>query len=183
MADDVRVLIPRVRRAIDGPAALADGAGSTLTDSQVAALIADAIAGVIFYTGGVFGHELVVTDRDDSYGAPSAWAIEPGLSEAESTVIAAQAALEHFFHLVTELRVQETIRDEGQEWSYQLSAQALVERMRELQAARDRALEQVKQASPVPTAFVSFLHERDGRIAALVEPYARGVLGGGQERW
>jgi hypothetical protein len=62
-ARDVRTLIPRVRRALDGPAAtspLADA--STLTDDEVTAVIADAIADILLYTGGstVFGHTLEV---------------------------------------------------------------------------------------------------------------------------
>ena len=63
MADpvDIRVMVPRVRRALEGA-----GAPPVLTDDAIKDLTADAIAEVILYTGGVFGHELVVTDRDDA---------------------------------------------------------------------------------------------------------------------
>ena len=63
MADpvDIRVMVPRVRRALEGA-----GAPQVLTDDAIKDLTADAIAEVILYTGGVFGHELVVTDRDDT---------------------------------------------------------------------------------------------------------------------
>lgn len=176
--NDIRALIPRVRRALDGPSASGPEAPSaTLTDDQLTALIADAIATVIFYTGGLFGHELNVTERDVTYGAPTEWTVDPPLSEAEATVIVAQAALDHFFSYVATLKVSETITDEGQEWSYSISSTLLAERIKQLTRARDVALDQVAAAHPVPTAFISFLHERDRRTAELVEPfYPAGLL-------
>lgn len=183
-ANDVRVLIPRVRRAIDGPTAIGSAAvSSTLDDDQVTGLIADAIAEIIFYTGGAWGHDLNVTTRDTTYGAPVAWTIDPVLTEAEQTVVTAQAALDYYFHQLAETRISETIRDEGQEWSWATSAAAVAERIRELRAARDRALELVQSAEPLTVAFVSFLAERDGYTAALVEPYVAGALASREGIW
>jgi hypothetical protein len=177
VAEDLRTLIPQTRRAIDGPAATApDSPSATLTDDQLLGLIADAVAEVIFYTGGLFGHELIVTGRDDVYGAPSEWEIDPELAEPEKTVIVAQAALDHFFSVVRDIKVAETIRDEGAEWSYQLSAQLLIERVRYLTKIRDEALMVLQAEHPVPTVWVSLLHERDMAVALAIEPYYRGAL-------
>jgi hypothetical protein len=176
-AGDIRTLIPQTRRAIDGPTAVeATSPSATLTDDQLNGLIADAIAEVIFHTGGLFGHELLVTDRDDIYRAPSEWALDPELAEPEKTVIVAQAALNHFFSVVRDIKVAETIRDEGAEWSYQLSAQLLIERVRYLTKLRDEALSVLAATYPVPTVWVSLLHERELAVARAVEPYFEGVL-------
>jgi hypothetical protein len=171
MAEDLKTLIPRTRRAIDGPRATDAAAPSTtLSDAQLLGLIADAVAEVVFYTGGVFGHQLVVTDRDATYNAPNAWAVDPELTEAEATVIVSTAALNHFFYVAQDLKVQEAIRDEGSEWSYSLSAQLLLERVRHLQRDRDQALELVEAQQAVSTVWVNLLHERDRYVAEAIEP-------------
>jgi hypothetical protein len=128
------------------------------------------VAEVVFYTGGVFGHELLVTARDVTYGAASEWAIDPELSEAEATVIVATAALQHFFYVAQDLKVQETIRDEGSEWTYALSAQLLLERVKHLQRDRDQALELVESQHAVSTVWVNLLHERDRYVSEAIEP-------------
>lgn len=170
-AADVRVLIPRVRRAIDGPAATGSAAPSTsLDDEQITGLIADAIAEVIFYTSGNWGYSLGVTTRDPVYGAPTGWTIDPELDDPAATVVTAQAALDYYFVGLSTAKTSETIRDEGQEWSWSTSSAAVAERIRELRAQRDRALDIIQAATPVAAAFVSFLAERDRFTAALVEP-------------
>ena len=82
MADpvDIRVMVPRVRRALEGA-----GAPPVLTDDAIKDLTADAIAEVILYTGGVFGHELVVTARDDATNAPTEYATDPELTLSEQS--------------------------------------------------------------------------------------------------
>lgn len=172
MAEDLRTLIPPTRRAIDGPTATSTTAPSTtLSDDQLTGMIADAVAEVIFFTGGVFGHELQVTDRDDTYDAPSAWAIEPELDESAKTVIVATAALNHFFYVIRDLKVAETIGDEGSQWSYQLSAQLLTERVRYLQKIRDQALEQVEAQNPIATGWIDLVHGRDRAFVHAIESW------------
>lgn len=164
--EDIRVLIPRVRRAVEGV-----GTPQVLTPDQIKDLIADAVADVILFTGGLWGHELIVTARDPITGSASEYATSEPLTLAEGSVIAAQAALTHVFQQLKELKVQETIRDEGQEWSYTISAQALRDYLKFLQGQRDLALAEVEAQHPIPTAFVSFLHERDALVARAVEPF------------
>jgi hypothetical protein len=166
--EDIRVLVPRVRRAVEGV-----GQPEALSDDNVKDLVADAIADVILFTGGVFGKELLVTARDSTNNAPTEYATSEPLTLPEGSVIAAQAALTAVWETVRELKVQETIRDEGQEWSYQLSRTLVKDRIAMLQAQRDKALAQL--ASTVPVAFVSFLHERDRLASTMLEPFYIGL--------
>lgn len=176
MADpaDLKELIPRTRRAIAGPAG-----DATLTDDQVLALIADAVAEVVFYTGGLFGHTLIVTGRDTSYNAPNAWAVDPALEDAEATVVVATAALGFFFHEFRDLKVHETITNEGAAWDYDLSANLVLEQMKALRAQRDTALEAVMRAHPVPAVWINLIEARDYVTAHAIEPWLTGA--GGQE--
>lgn len=181
---DVRVLIPRTRRALEGPFGSASGmAGATLSDTQVEALVADAIAEVILYTGGLFGHQLIVAERDDNYGAPVKWRTDEQLTEAEGTVIVAEAALGHFYSTVKDMKVQESIANEGQSWSWSMSANAVTEWLKMLRDRRDSALAIVAQLNGIVIdGFVSYLAVRDAAVSAYVEPYAHGyALPSGQE--
>lgn len=172
--NNIRVLIPQTRRAIDGPTAIASGAVSTtLDDDQVKNLIADSIAEIIFFTGGLFDHALQVAARDDVYNAPTEWTVDPPLEAHEAVVITTQAALNYLFHELRDMKVQESIRDEGQEWSYTLSTNLIRDHLKWLQQLRDRALEEVQ--TPMPVFFVSMLHERDLAVAQAVEPYFLGA--------
>lgn len=175
---DVAELIPRVRRAVEGPVPLVTGA---LTADQILALTADAIADVILLTGGQWGHELIVTTRDPMTNVPTAWAVDPELSSAEESMIAAQAALMHFFHAFKDQKVTERIRNEGQEWEYSMSANLLRDWVALLKAQRDAALESLKATHPVLARMVSILHVRDSLAAARLEPWVGGGLGGGIE--
>lgn len=166
----VSELIPRLRRAIDGPAG-DSGLAAPLDDAQLKEAAADAIADVIFYTGGLFGHTLVVLDRDDAYNAPNDWAVDPELAPEEETVIVAQAAINFFFHFFKGLKVSETITNEGQSWEYALSANVVKTQFDQLVKMRDQALAQVERQHPVPTLYASFLEARDWQTSRLIEPY------------
>lgn len=173
---DVRVLIPRVRRALVGPL----GSGfvqDDLNDSDTTAVIADAIADVILYTGSVFGKTLEVTDRDSFYQAPTAWRTSSALEESEQGVIVAQAALNYIFRTLQTLKTSETIRNEGQEWSYSISASALAEQVKELRAARDAAISRLESGDGVER-WVNTLLVRDAYTDTLIEPFVSGGIGG-----
>jgi hypothetical protein len=153
--EDIRVLIPRVRRAVEGV-----GAPEDLSDDEIKDLVADSIADVILYTGGMFGKDLLVTERDDTTHSPVEYATSEPLTLPEGSMIAAQAALTAVYTQLHELKVQETIRDEGQEWSYSLSATLLRDRIKQLQDARDRALEVIASYTS-SVAFINLWRERD----------------------
>ncbi len=176
---NVAELTPRVRRALEGPVPLLVGA---LTDDQILALTADAIADVILFTSGQWDHELIVTSREAGTNYPDGWAVDPELSSAEESMIAAQAALTHFFHGFKEMKVSERIRNEGQEWEYTLSANLLRDWIAMLIAQRDRALDTLRATNPVLARYASILQVRDSLASAYLEPWvAGGGLGGGIE--
>jgi hypothetical protein len=138
---DTRVLIPRVRRAVEGI-----GAPEKFSDDDINFLIADSIADVILYTGGMFGKELLVTERDATTATRRReYATSDELTPPEESMIAAQAALTAVYQQLSDLKVQETIRDEGQEWSYALSATLMRDRIKQLQDERDKALDGDRQ--------------------------------------
>jgi hypothetical protein len=168
---DTRVLIPRIRRAIEPP----NSSGEVLQDSQINAIAADAIAGVIFYSGSLFGKKLEVSARDTTYMAPIAWKTDVPLEEAEITAIAAQASLDYFYSFLAGSKTAETIADEASNWSWEKSPQALVERMRQLKADRDQAIEVLsEEAEAAMTEWVSFIGERDELTARIIEPWVKG---------
>jgi hypothetical protein len=181
---DTRVLIPRVRRALEGPDAVSGSAAiaaGNMSDDAVNAVIADAIASVIFYTGGLFGHALNVEERDEDYLAPIAWSVDPQFTEAEATVIVAQAALDYFFTFLRGFKVSQRIADEGQEWEYDHSAQVIAEQIKALRAARDEALALVSAENPSLDAWLSTIALRDAETSAIIEPWVHGGGTAGQE--
>lgn len=179
---DTRVMIPRVRRGLEGALGTgsANQAASKFSDDQVNALIADAIANCILLTGGLFGHQLEVTAREDAgYKAPIAWLVDPEMAEDEISVIVAQAQLDFFFFDLKTLKVQQTIRDEATEWSYQLSANALVEYLKNLRKTRDEALARITEGGAPAESWSSFLDTRDSFTASVIEPWTDPGRGGG----
>lgn len=171
---DVAEITPRVRRAVEGPVPVAPG--DALTDGQILALTADAIADVILFTNGQWGHQLIATHRDAISNAPDGWAVDPGLQLEEESMIAAQAALVYYFHIFKDMKVSERIKNEGQEWEYALSANVVRDQIAALRDQRDRALASLLAAHPVLARYASFLQVRDRVASAYLEPW---VLGGG----
>lgn len=167
-------MVPRAGRALQGFAV-------TLTDVQVKALLADAIAEVIWYAP-TWGKTLVVTSRD-SANIPSGFEVTPELTLPEQTVVIAQAALNQFFHLTQGGKIQETITNEAQSWSYSLSANLLVDQFKMLRQSRDDALAVLTdQANQAFETYVSFIEIRDLATSRIIEPYVHGLIGaGGQE--
>lgn len=181
-AQDVREIVPRVRRAIEGPVA----PPTPLADDALEAMAADALADIILLTVGTWGHTLDVSERSDADPpVPVHWTVTPGLSLQEESVVAAQAAITFFFHQVRDMKVSERIQNEGQEWEYSLSANLLRDQIKLLQEQRDAALNALKATHPALARYASILAVRDRVGAALLEPWtygSGGYLGGGQER-
>jgi hypothetical protein len=173
---DLRTLIPRVRRALEGPTT--NALSTTLNDDAAEAVIADAVADVILYShGSIFGYTLEVTARDSRYSAPVAWRTDKEMDVAAQSVVVAQAAINHLFHELKGAKIQETIRDEGGEWSYSLSAGVLTKQLDLLVRLRDEALAAVQ--GPIFDSYVSFLAVRDATTARLIEACDVGL--GGQQ--
>lgn len=163
---DTRVLIPRLRRAIGN---------EKLSDDQINAMVADSIASIIFYSSSLFGRKLEVAARDETYMAPTAWVTDQALEEADVTAVVAQAALDYFYTELSTGLTAQTIADEASNWSWEKSPQALVERLRQLKADRDKAIEVLEaRGDAIDASWVSFIGERDELTARLVEPYVKG---------
>lgn len=173
-AQDVAELIPRVRRAIEGPAGLTTGA---LQDAQVEALAADCIADIILLTGGQWEHTLV---REVDGGGES-YTVDPPLELDEESMVAAQAALTYFFHQYKDAKTSERVKNEAQEWEYSSSAQLMRDYMKVLVDMRDKALAALLRTTPVLARYASILQVRDRVASAVLEPWVGGGLGGGIE--
>jgi hypothetical protein len=159
---------------------------STLSDEQLNAIGADAIGSVIFFSGSLFGAQLEVSERDAIYQAPTAWLTNPALSEPQVTVVVSQAALDYFFMLLSTKaggQTQSLIADESTRWEWQTSPQAIVERLRQLRADRDRALEQLAvEDEEVDSSWVSFVNVRDASTSRLIEPWVELDRGAGGQQ-
>lgn len=178
---DTRVLIPRLRRALDGPTAMSSAAiSSTLSDEQLNAIGADAIGEMIFYSDSLLGSKLEVAERDPVYQGPVAWRTEPALTEMQVACIVSQAALTYFYNKLAPGKTAEGIKDEATEWTWEISPQAIVERLRQLKADRDRAIENLVEGGwEFDVSWVSMLAVRDKWTSALIEPWVEGPgLGG-----
>lgn len=171
---DIRVMTGRVRRAVEGV-----GAAAVLTDDEIKDLIADALADIVLYTGSVFGKQLLVTGRGVN-NEPVEYATSDELSLAEQSVVAAQAALTHFFYAFVNTKISERIGDEGQTWEYSLSATLLRDQLAFLIKSRDKALELVNVGAALD-AYESFLAVRDSYTSRAIEPWIQGGSGAGQE--
>jgi hypothetical protein len=177
---DLRVLIPACRRAIDGPQASAsDAPSTTLNDSEVLGLVADATAELILNTasadGGdlnAFGNQLLVSSRDPFYMAPNGWMTDKPRSTAQDAAILSQAALNHYFQLIRLLKVSETMKNEGVEWQYSISPSVLSAWLQYLIANRDKAIAALQSINVVMDVYVSLVAERDKMAAAWLEPWA-----------
>lgn len=162
-------MIPRTRRAVEGPGASSAALGA-LPDDAIKDLIADALAEVQLYTGGIFAKQLVVLARDNIYGAPTEYGTTEELAIPEQTVIISQAALNYFFFHFVNVKTHETIQDEAQSWDYDLSPTLLRDQMKYLVDQRDKALATISEEMTVD-AYESFLHVRDIQTSQFIEPF------------
>lgn len=185
---DLRVLVPRARRACEGPYG-APESKPVLTDSQVYAMVADAFGEIVLYSGSLFGHELEVKERDPLVGFPTAWKTATMLNEWEGAVIVNQTALDYFFHLFRDMKISQSIKNEGTEWTYSLSANVLRNYLETLKSQRDMALEGIRKHKPVYDLYASNIRVRDQATVGILEwwdtvsPGLTGTVGvpGGQE--
>jgi hypothetical protein len=166
-AQDVRELIPRVRRAMEGPVPPA----VPLSDEAVLAATADALSDIILLTVGEWGHVLAITHRDTASGAADEWSIDPALTPEEESVVAAQAAISYFFHAFKDIKVSEKIENEGASWEWAKSANLFRDQIKMLQDQRDRALAALQSSHPALARYASILEVRDRLGAAEIGLY------------
>src|SRR4051794_22250547 len=133
-ATNIRVLVPRVRRAVEGA-----GAPAVLSDDAIKDLVADSIAAVLLYSGSVFGKTLDVAEVDGN-GAPFEYTTSDPFTLQEQVVIANQAALDYFFFQFVGFKTSERIADEAGAWEWTTSAGVLKAQLDLLVSERDKAL-------------------------------------------
>ncbi len=173
MADllDIKVLVPRVRRAL-GEAA------EGLTDQEVTERVADAVAGILLFTEGEMSLRLEVAARDDDFGAPISWQTSRELTEEEAVVFALQAAIDSLTRDLSQTFTAEKFSNPIDSYEYQRSATALTEQIKGLRADRDRAVDVLLNAGRVSVSWVNTLGVRDRETDQLVEPFANRGVGG-----
>lgn len=183
---DLMILVPRARRYIEGPYG-PPANRPLLDDTVIYPMVADACADIILFAGGLFGHELIVKARDPTAGFPTAWQTDAVLDESEGSLITAQVALNYFFFLFRDMKMSETIQNEGTHWEYSLSPNVIRDYISDLQARRDLALKGLKQWHPTLDIYASNIRVRDQVTVALLEWWSTNIadrvpgLPGGQE--
>jgi hypothetical protein len=166
-AQDIAEVVPRVRRALEGPIPV----NPALTDEAVKAVAADAVADLILLTDGRWTHTLSITARDSTTTYPTEWAVDPALTLPEQSLVAFQAALTNIGVVMRDMKVSERIRNEAQEWEWQISASGIRDWLKALTEQRDAALQSVFENNPVLVRVASILHARDPVGAALIERF------------
>lgn len=184
---DLKVLVPRARRKIEGPWGNANGR-PPLANSQIYAMIADACSEVIMLSGSFFHHTLLVKKRDPLGGYPTEWKTDQPLEEYESAIICAQVALTYYFQLFRDMKISESIKNEGTEWTWELSANVVRSYLQSIIDERDKAIAGLRINLPVLDVFASNIRVRDQQTVAVLEWWAGqydhgtgGGLPGGQE--
>jgi len=193
-ATDIAVMVPRVRRFVEGPlgaSGLPPGVAA-LSAQQLYDLTADSLAEIVLITGGqrgFFGHQILVTGRDPVGLFPTTWATEVMLGEDESVVVACQAALNYFFHAFRGVHTAQAVKNEGTEYTYELGVGVITSQLKMVQAARDMALLGLRLEHPIIDRFNSNIRVRDQATVAILEWWDVNSLGiggsggmpGGQE--
>ena len=175
---DLRVLIPACRRAIDGPLATSSASvAATMNDQEVLNLVADATAELILYTHGSqsFGYQLLPTAYDPFYMAPVAWMTDLPRQPAADAAILSQGALDHYFWLIKQFKVSETIKNEAQEWQYAFSPNIIAAWIQYLRDNRDKAIQAMISINVPMDTYISWVAERDRLSAAWLEPWVTEV--------
>lgn len=178
---DLRVMLPRARRKCEGPWGNPNNR-PPLGESVLYNMIADACAEVVMLSGSFFHHQLLVKARDPLGGFPTRWKTDTVLSEYETAIITAQVALNYYYYLFRDMKISESIKNEGTEFSWSLSANAIRNYLESLRDERDRALAGLRVNIPVLDRFASVIRVRDQATVAVLEWFdsnSPGLTGGG----
>lgn len=165
---DLAVLVPWARRACEGPFGPPAGLPS-LQDNVIYPMIADACAEIILFSGSLFGHTLDVAGRDPLAGYPIQWKTSQVLDQWEAAIVICQVALDYYFHVFRDMKTSESIKNEGTEWEYTLSANVIRSYIQSLQDQRDLALRGLKAHHPVIDRYASNIRVRDQATVAMLE--------------
>jgi len=168
--DDVRILIPRIRRALD-PSAPSATAASGYADDQIKDLAADAIGMLVMVGGTDFPFTLEVSSRNIVTNYPEEYITVPELPIEVQNLVAYQAAIEQCVSELKDLKTKEKISDEGSSWEWEKSSAIIRDKIKSLQDMRDRALARLSRENFATDIFINILEERDLQVDRLIEPY------------
>jgi len=167
--DDVQILIPRIRRALE-PGVASASAAVTYTDRMITEIAADAIGELMLIGGDAFPFTLNVAGRDvNNY--PSAWTTSPALPEEIMSLVAIQAVVGQLYGEIRDLKTSETIANEGSRWEYTRSVTLLKDRLATLMRDRDLILAKIERLNPTLDQFVNLVKARAPQTQADVEGF------------
>lgn len=178
---DLKVLLPRARRKVEGPWGNPNGRAE-IAENVLYQMIADACGEVVMLSGSFFHHQLLVKARDPVAGYPTEWQTDTELTEWEGAIISSQVALNYYYYLFRDMKISETVKNEGTEWTFALSANVLRNYLESLRDERDKALAGLRLNIPVLDRFASNIRVRDQATVAVLEWWdnvSPGLTGGG----
>ena len=165
---DLKVILPRARRKVEGPWGNPNGR-SPIPDGELYNMIADAVGDTMMLAGSWWQNQILVKSRDALAGFPTAWTTENQLTEWETAVISAQVALNYYYFLFRDMQISQTIKNEGSEWSYTLSANVIRNYLESLRDERDKAIAGLRVNIPVLDRCASNIRVRDQATVAVLE--------------
>jgi hypothetical protein len=166
---DIAVLVPWARRACEGPYGPPSNL-ATMQDSTVYPMVADACSEIILLSGSLFGHTLDVTARDPDAGYPTQWKTTGHvLNQWEGAIVISQVALDYFKFLYRDMKTSMSIKTEGAEYDYTVSANVMLAYVKELQAARDQGILGLRAHNIVLDRYASNIRIRDQATVAILE--------------
>ncbi len=178
---DLKVLLPRARRKVEGPWGNPNGRAE-IAEDVLYNMIADACGEIVMLSGSFFHHQLLVKSRDPIAGFPTDWRTDTELTEWESAVITSQVALNYYYYLFRDMKISEAIETEGTKWTYSLSANVLRNYLESLRDERDKAIAGLRVNIPVLDRMASNIRVRDQATVAVIEWWdinSPGLTGGG----
>ena len=178
---DLQVVVPKARRKTEGPFGNPNGK-RPLTNAEVYNMVADATGELAMLGQGWWKNKLVVKTRDPQRGFPTEWQTEKMLSEYEAAIICAQVALDYYYQIFRDMKIAETISNEGTQWSFQVSANVLRNYLEGLKDEREKAIQGLRVNVPVMDKWASNIRVRDQATVAVLEWWdynSPGISGGG----
>ncbi len=178
---DLQVVVPKARRKTEGPFGNPNGK-RPFTNAEIYNMVADA-TGELAMLGQAWWHNhLVVKTRDPQRGFPTEWRTETVLSEYEAAIICAQVALDYYYQVFRDMKIAETIQNEGTMFSFQVSANVLRNYLEGLKDEREKAIAGLRVNVPVMDRWASNIRVRDQATVAVLEWWdynSPGISGGG----
>lgn len=178
---DLMVIVPKARRKVEGPWGNPNNR-PRISTSVLYNMVADAAGDTMMLAGSWWHNKLLVKSRDPLGGFPVQWQTQNELTEWEASIICCQLALDYYTFLFRDLKTSETLKNEGTEWSYTISANVLRNYLIGMKEERDKAIAGLRVNIPVFDKMASNIRVRDQATIAVLEWWdinSPGLTGGG----